>query len=109
MLIADLANLLAYVGYRNHCLGTHFFSIFLQPNYPLPMAISKVEVQRLLERMIFDDTDPQDWVQDVWSLSPLLGDSAAKLLDAFYGLVECCPEESMDNLVKGIYREHLEF
>ncbi|MFZ4639974.1 MAG: hypothetical protein ACOYMP_06205 [Nodosilinea sp.] len=73
------------------------------------MAISKTEAQQLLERMIFDDTDPQDWVQDVWTLSPMLGDSAAKLLDAFYALAECCPEEPLDNLVKGIYREQLEF
>ncbi len=73
------------------------------------MAISKTEAQQLLERMIFDDTDPQDWVQDVWTLSPMLGDSAAKLLDAFYALADCCPEEPLDNLVKGIYREQLEF
>ncbi len=73
------------------------------------MAISKIEAQQLLERMIFDEAAPQDWVQDVWGLSPMLGDSAAKLLDAFYGLVDCCPEERLDNLVKGLYREQLEF
>ncbi|MBU6228292.1 MAG: hypothetical protein KGQ93_01185 [Cyanobacteria bacterium REEB459] len=73
------------------------------------MAISKVEAQRLLERMIFDDIDPQDWVQDVWTLSPMLGDSAAKLLEAFYALAECCPEQSLDHLVKDLYRENLEF
>jgi hypothetical protein len=73
------------------------------------MAVSKQEVQQLLERMIFETTDPQDWVQDVWGLSPMLGDSGAKLLDAFYTLLDCCPEERLDNLVKGLYREQLEF
>jgi hypothetical protein len=73
------------------------------------MSISKTEAKQLLERMIFDATAPDDWVQDVWSLSPLMGDSAAKLLDAFYALIDCCPDEQLDNLVKGIYREQLEF
>jgi hypothetical protein len=59
--------------------------------------------------MIFHDTAPDDWVQDVWGLSPLMGDSAAKLLDAFYALIDCCPDEQLDNLVKGLYREQLEF
>jgi hypothetical protein len=40
------------------------------------MAISKTETKQLLERMIFHDTAPDDWVQD---------------------------------LVKGLYREQLEF
>jgi hypothetical protein len=73
------------------------------------MSISKTETKQLLERMIFDDTAPDDWVQDVWGLSPLMGDSAAKLLDAFYALIDCCPDEQLDNLVKGLYREQLEF
>lgn len=73
------------------------------------MSVSKAEAKQLLERMIFEDTAPQDWVQDVWGLSPFLGDSAAKLLDAFNLLIDCCPEDQIDNLVKGLYREKLEF
>ncbi|HEY9877454.1 MAG TPA: hypothetical protein V6D29_03305 [Leptolyngbyaceae cyanobacterium] len=73
------------------------------------MSVSKTEAKKLLERMIFEDSRPRDWVDDVWGLSPLLGDSAAKLLDAFDILVECCPDEQLDNLVKSIYREQLEF
>jgi hypothetical protein len=73
------------------------------------MSVSKAEVTQLLERMIFDTTAPKDWVDDVWALSPMMGDSAAKLLDAFYTLIECCPEEQLDNLMKSLYREQLEF
>ncbi|MBD1916149.1 MULTISPECIES: hypothetical protein [Cyanophyceae] len=73
------------------------------------MSISKDEAKQLLERMIFDVTDPQDWVQDVWGLSPLMGDSAAKLLEAFYILIDCCPDEQLDNLLKSLYRDQLEF
>ena len=42
------------------------------------MALSKIEAKQLLERMIFDDQKPKDWVEDVWGITPILGDSAAK-------------------------------
>ncbi|NMF86583.1 MAG: hypothetical protein EA342_12255 [Leptolyngbya sp. LCM1.Bin17] len=74
-----------------------------------PQSVTKTEAKQLLERMIFDTTAPQDWVDDVWGLSPMMGDSAAKLLEAFYTLIDCCPEEQLDNLVKSLYREQLEF
>lgn len=66
------------------------------------MALSKAESKQLLERMIFEETAPQDWVQDVWGLSPMHGDEAAKLLDVFDALVECCSEEKLENLVQSL-------
>ena len=72
------------------------------------MSISKVEAKQLLERMIFEELHPEDWVQDVWGLSPLLGDSAAKLLEAFEILIECCPEEKLENLLQSLYQEQME-
>ena len=66
------------------------------------MALSKAESKQLLERMIFEETAPQDWVQDVWGLSPMHGDEAAKLLDGFDALVECCSEEKLENLVQSL-------
>ncbi|HEY9849742.1 MAG TPA: hypothetical protein V6D28_09810 [Leptolyngbyaceae cyanobacterium] len=69
------------------------------------MSISKLEAKQLLERLIFDDSRPREWVQDVWGLSPILGDSAAKLLDAFEILIECCPDEKLENLLHSLYRE----
>ena len=71
------------------------------------MSISKTEAKQLLERMIFEDTHPQDWVQDVWGLSPLLGDSAAKLYEVFEALIECCPEAQLENLLQSYYQENL--
>ncbi|MBF2016721.1 MAG: hypothetical protein HC836_03520 [Richelia sp. RM2_1_2] len=71
------------------------------------MSISKTEAKQLLERMIFEDTHPQDWVQDVWGLSPLLGDSAAKLFEVFEALIECCPERQLENLLQSYYQEQL--
>ncbi|MEM1240188.1 MAG: hypothetical protein AAGI45_10145 [Cyanobacteria bacterium P01_H01_bin.26] len=66
------------------------------------MALSKAESKQLLERMIFEETAPQDWVQDVWGLSPMHGDEAAKLLDVFDALIECCSEEKLENLVQSL-------
>jgi len=72
------------------------------------MSIDKLEAKQLLERMIFEDLPPGDWVQDVWGLSPVLGDSAAKLLQAFEMLLECCSEEKLENLLESLYQEQLE-
>ncbi|HAX79514.1 MAG TPA: hypothetical protein DCY88_27720 [Cyanobacteria bacterium UBA11372] len=72
------------------------------------MSISKLEAKQLLERMIFEDLLPEDWVQDVWGLSPVLGDSAAKLLEAFEILIECCSEEKLENILQSLYQEQME-
>lgn len=72
------------------------------------MPISKPEAKQRLEQLIFEETLPQDWVQDVWGLSPLLGDSAAKLLEAFEALIEQCPEEKLDHLLQTFAPDALE-
>ncbi|MEO0396615.1 MAG: hypothetical protein AAF151_21630 [Cyanobacteria bacterium J06656_5] len=72
------------------------------------MALSKAESKQLLERMIFEETAPQDWVQDVWGLSPMHGDEAAKLLDVFDALIECCSEEKLENLVQSLVSSRAE-
>lgn len=72
------------------------------------MSLSKQETKQILERLIFDATAPQDWVQDVWALSPLHGDSAAKLLEAFEALAECCPTEKLEAIVETFTQESLD-
>ena len=72
------------------------------------MSISQKEAKQLLERIIFEDDRPEDWVQDVWGMSPTLGESAAKLWEVFEALVECSNEEKLDNLVKALYQSYLE-
>ena len=71
------------------------------------MSISKAEAKQLLEQLIFENSNAQDWVQDVWGLSPLLGDSANKLLEVFDALIECCPQEQLENLLQTYYRGKL--
>ncbi len=72
------------------------------------MTLERSELRQLLERLIFDDTDPEDWVQDVWGLSPMLGDSAAKLLEMFHAVCDRCDEDDLDELLQTLYREQLE-
>lgn len=72
------------------------------------MPISKTEAKQLLERLIFEDERPQDWVQDVWGLSPTLGDSAAKLLEVFEALIDCCPEEKLESLLQTLYKDYFQ-
>ncbi len=71
------------------------------------MTLSKPETQQLLERLIFEETNPDDWVQDVWGLSPMLGDSAAKLLEAFQLLCDRLPEDELADFLQSLYREQL--
>ncbi|MEM6754357.1 MAG: hypothetical protein AAF630_15455 [Cyanobacteria bacterium P01_C01_bin.38] len=71
------------------------------------MSISKTEAKQLLERIIFEQTHPKDWVEDVWGLSPFLGDSAAKLFEVFEALIECCSEAQLENLLQSYYQEKL--
>lgn len=72
------------------------------------MSITKHEAKQLLERLIFEEEHPHDWVQDVWGLSPTLGDSAAKLLEAFEALIEYCPEAELENFLKTLYQNSLQ-
>jgi hypothetical protein len=72
------------------------------------MTISRTEAKQLLERIIFDKERPQDWVQDVWGMSPTLGENAAKLLEVYDAVVECCPEDKLENLVQSLYQDYLE-
>ncbi len=71
------------------------------------MTISKTEAKQLLERIIFEETHPQDWVEDIWTLSAVHGENAAKLLEAFYALIEVCPEEKLDNFLQSLLSEKL--
>jgi hypothetical protein len=74
----------------------------------MAMALSSEETRQLLNRLVFDDSSAQDWVQDVWSLSPTLGETAARLVDAFEAVADCASPERLENLVQGLYQAQLE-
>ncbi len=72
------------------------------------MPLSQEETKQLLERLVFTDGTAEDWVQDVWSLSPTLGETAARLIDVFNGLMDCTPDDKLETLLQNFYREQLE-
>jgi len=72
------------------------------------MSLDLSEIKNLLERLIFEETSPQDWAEDVWGLSPLMGDSAVKLLEVFYKLLELCPDRDLETLLTELYRTQME-
>lgn len=72
------------------------------------MSISKQEAKQQLERLIFYDESSSEWVQDVWDMSPTLGESAAKLVEAFDSLIDYCPEDQLEKMLQTLYKEHLE-
>jgi hypothetical protein len=72
------------------------------------MSISRSEAKQLLERIIFDKERPQDWVNDVWGMSPTLGENAAKLWEVFEALLESCSEDKLESLLQSLYQDYLE-
>jgi hypothetical protein len=72
------------------------------------MKISQTETQELLQRLIFDDSDPEEWVQDVWGLSPILGETAAKLLQVYERLLDCSPDDIQAELLQRLYADQMD-
>ncbi|HEY9887520.1 MAG TPA: hypothetical protein V6D02_03915 [Candidatus Obscuribacterales bacterium] len=72
------------------------------------MSLSPDETQQLLQRLIFTDGTAEDWVQDVWALSPTLGETAARLVDVLQGLMDSTSTEKLENLLQGYYQEQFE-
>ncbi|MBW4464981.1 MAG: hypothetical protein KME07_06015 [Pegethrix bostrychoides GSE-TBD4-15B] len=71
------------------------------------MTLSKQEAKLLLERIIFLDERGVDWAQDVWDMSPTLGETAVRLIEVMDGLIESCSEEKLENYVQRLYQELL--
>ncbi len=72
------------------------------------MPLSSNETEQLLQRLVFEDSSPEEWVQDVWALSPTLGETAARLVDAFSGVVACASTDKLENLLQDFYQAKLE-
>lgn len=72
------------------------------------MSISKPQTKQLLEDLIFTGDRAENWVQDVWSLSATLGESAASLVDVFELVLDLLDDSQRQNLLQKIYQEHRE-
>lgn len=67
---------------------------------------SRDQTQRLLETLIFTGDRAEDWVQDVWALSPTLGESAASLVDVFNTMLDVLSEDQQKALMQQLYQDH---
>jgi hypothetical protein len=72
------------------------------------MRLDQSELRELLSRVIFAESAPTEWVQDVWDLNPILGESAAKLWDTLELLLENCPDETIERFVQSLYRQSID-
>jgi hypothetical protein len=72
------------------------------------MPLSHDESKQLLQRMVFPDGSAESWVQDVWGLSPTLGEAAARLVDVNNALADYLSEEALENLVHSLFKEQLD-
>lgn len=66
------------------------------------MTETQSTAQRQLERLIFDNDRPEAWVQDVWDMNPILGERAAKLLDAFNALAKSCAPQHLEQVTQSL-------
>lgn len=72
------------------------------------MALSPEETKQLLDRLVFIEGSADDWVQDVWALSPTLGETAARLVDVLHGLMDATPDDKLETILQNFYREQFE-
>jgi hypothetical protein len=72
------------------------------------MSLSPEENKQLLERLVFIEGTAEDWVQDVWGLSPTLGETAARLVDVLNGLMDATPEDTLETILQNFYRAQLD-
>jgi hypothetical protein len=72
------------------------------------MALSHQEARQILLRMVFPDGSADDWVQDVWGLSPTLGETAARLVDVMEALAGSLSDEKLENLVQSLYQDQMD-
>jgi hypothetical protein len=72
------------------------------------MALSHQEARQILLRMVFPDGSADDWVQDVWGLSPTLGETAARLVDVMEALTGSLSDEKLENLVQSLYQDQMD-
>ncbi|NJM98696.1 MAG: hypothetical protein HC800_17440 [Phormidesmis sp. RL_2_1] len=70
------------------------------------MTVSRKTAQKLLYDYMFESEAAQEWVEDVWSLSPFLGQSAANAAEVLGVLIETCSERQLNAIISSLYAAH---
>ena len=72
------------------------------------MTVSSKTAKKLLYDFMFESESAQEWVEDVWGLSPFLGQGAANAAEVIGALLETCSERQLNDVVTSIYNAHQE-
>lgn len=72
------------------------------------MTVSRKTAQKLLYDFMFESEDAQQWVDDVWGLSPFLGQGAANAAEVLGALLDTCSERQLNAVVASIKSAHEE-
>ncbi len=72
------------------------------------MTVSRKTAKKLLYDFMFEGESAKDWVEDVWGLSPFLGQGAANAAEVLGVLMDVCSEEQLNEIVASLYAAHQE-
>ena len=72
------------------------------------MTVSRKTAKKLLYDFMFENEGAQEWVEDVWGLSPFLGQSAANAAEVLGALIEICSERQINEVLTSLYKAHKE-
>lgn len=72
------------------------------------MTVSSKTAKKLLYDFMFENESAQEWVDDVWGLSPFLGQGAANAAEVLGALLDTCSERQLNEVVSSIHNAHTE-
>lgn len=72
------------------------------------MTVSRKTAKKLLYDFIFESDGARQWVEDVWGLSPFLGQGAANAAEVLGLLIETCSERQLNEVVASLHAAHRE-
>ncbi|MEL6354824.1 MAG: hypothetical protein AAFR58_24225 [Cyanobacteria bacterium J06627_28] len=72
------------------------------------MTVSRKTAKKLIYDFMFESADAKEWVEDVWGLSPFLGQGAANAAEVMGVLLETCSERQLNAVVSSLYAAHQE-
>lgn len=72
------------------------------------MTVSSKTAKKLLYDFMFESESAKDWVEDVWGLSPFLGQGAANAAEVLGALLDVCSEQQLNEIVASLYAAHQE-
>ncbi len=72
------------------------------------MTVSRNTAQKLLYDFMFESADAKDWVEDVWGLSPFLGQGAANAAEVLGALIAACSEDQLNTVIASLKAAHSE-